>query len=215
MHTTKAQSTNYFQPASMLGHRLHQTKSFQDNHFRPQSKIHNSPFAACSSHAPQLPPWNFQGNCFDPNAKFTPQNSQFPVHRTQLPFHLVLGVATYHASQLVVHIQLLIVHLSRFAACCSYVQWLFTPHRLRFALHNLLCNLYIVQCRVPLMIRISQCTLLNSPDPRAHRATQKKPVCIMTLAIEDFCASPKLLLAHEKYKFTAARPYRFPNIQVK
>ena len=97
-------------------------RSFQDSHFRPQSKIHNSPFAACSSHAPQLSPWNFQDNCFDPNAKFTPQNWLFPVHRTQLPSHLDLRVATYHVSQLVVHIQLLIVHRSRFAACCSYVQ---------------------------------------------------------------------------------------------
>ena len=65
------------------------------------------------------------------------------------------------------------------------------------------------------MIRIPQCTLLNSPDPRAHRATQKKRVRIMTLAIEDFCASPQLLLAHEKYKFTAVHRDRFLNIQLK
>ena len=97
-------------------------KSFQDNHFRPQSKTHNSPFAACSSHAPQLSPWNFQDNCPDPNAKFTSHDAQFAVHRTQFPFRFDLIVATYHVSKLGVHIQLLIVHRSRIAACCSYLQ---------------------------------------------------------------------------------------------
>ena len=92
------------------------------NHFRPQSKTHNSPFAACSSHAPQLSPWNFQDNCSDPNAKFTSHDAQFAVHRTQVPFRLDLIVATYLVSKLVVHIQLLIVHRSQVAACCSYVQ---------------------------------------------------------------------------------------------
>ena len=63
-----------------------------------------------------------QDNCSEANAVFTPHDSQFAAQRKQLPWHWDIIVATYHVSKLVVHIQLLIVHRSRFAACCSYVQ---------------------------------------------------------------------------------------------
>ena len=149
---------------------------------------YNSLFAVCTSQAPQLARRSSQDTLFDTNTKFSTHNSQLAVHRIQLASHFPFTDATSHASQLLVPTQLLIVHRSRFAARCSYLQYVFHNSPITFCraqptLESVNCS----QCTILFMIHNSQCSLLNSADHHAQKATRtKKRVPIVTLLIEDF-----------------------------
>ena len=119
---------------------------------------------------------------------------QIAAHRSQPTSHLYLTLATFHEWQVVVHIQLLIVHLSRFAASSSYLSSV--VHNAPFPYlpaQPILQPVHCSQCALVLTLdnSHSHCRRLLAPHQKSSKVTHKQRVPLMTLTNDTFGSQVK------------------------